>query len=231
MRARSGETRAVCGARLRYAQFYRALRSRSPTPAQPGARPSPSRQPLQFDVNRRENEPSMSNTTPAAPPRHRREGIHREQLRSPAAAERPGCEVVNLDLLTYAGNPENLTDVVEDAEAEGRYRFVRGDIADPEVMAELFRRAGSTRSCTSRRRATWTAPSPAPGPSSGPTWWAPRPPGGRPRARRQALPPRLHRRGVRRARADEPAFTERRRFRPSSPYSASKAGSDHLALA
>ena len=29
------------GARLRYAQFYRALRSRSPTPAQPGARPTP----------------------------------------------------------------------------------------------------------------------------------------------------------------------------------------------
>ncbi len=38
-----------------------------------------------------------------------------------------GCRVVNLDKLTYAGNLENLWDV----EADPRYRFVRGDIADP----------------------------------------------------------------------------------------------------
>ncbi len=34
-------------------------------------------------------------------------------------------EIVNLDCLTYAGNPENLTDIKGDP----RYRFVRGDIA------------------------------------------------------------------------------------------------------
>jgi dTDP-glucose 4,6-dehydratase len=36
-------------------------------------------------------------------------------------------EVVNLDLLTYAGNPRNLADVEDSA----RYRFVRGDVREP----------------------------------------------------------------------------------------------------
>ena len=45
-------------------------------------------------------------------------------------AARPDWRVVNLDLLTYAGNPDNLSDVAEDA----RYRFVHGDIADPPVV-------------------------------------------------------------------------------------------------
>jgi dTDP-glucose 4,6-dehydratase len=40
--------------------------------------------------------------------------------------EHPSDEVVNLDKLTYAGNLENLTDVVDDP----RYSFVRGDICD-----------------------------------------------------------------------------------------------------
>jgi dTDP-glucose 4,6-dehydratase len=42
-------------------------------------------------------------------------------------SERPDAEVVNLDLLTYAGNLENLAGV----EGDPRYRFVRGDVADP----------------------------------------------------------------------------------------------------
>lgn len=37
------------------------------------------------------------------------------------------CEVVNLDKLTYAGNPDNLRDVEDDK----RYSFVHGDICDP----------------------------------------------------------------------------------------------------
>ncbi|MGD8376991.1 MAG: GDP-mannose 4,6-dehydratase, partial [Acidobacteriota bacterium] len=48
---------------------------------------------------------------------------------------RPSWEVVNLDLLTYAGNPENLADVRGDR----RYRFVRGDIADPAVVRRAMR--------------------------------------------------------------------------------------------
>jgi dTDP-glucose 4,6-dehydratase len=45
-----------------------------------------------------------------------------------------GGEVVNLDLLTYAGNLENLADV----ERDPRYRFVRGDIADRELVDGLL---------------------------------------------------------------------------------------------
>ena len=43
-------------------------------------------------------------------------------------AERPGWNVVNYDLLTYAGNAENLTGL----ETNPHYRFVRGDVADRE---------------------------------------------------------------------------------------------------
>ena len=42
--------------------------------------------------------------------------------------------VINLDKLTYAGRPENLETVAGDP----RYRFVHGDIADPNVVGELF---------------------------------------------------------------------------------------------
>jgi dTDP-glucose 4,6-dehydratase len=44
--------------------------------------------------------------------------------------ERPGADVVNLDALTYAGNPANLRDV----ESTPRYRFVRGNICDPAAV-------------------------------------------------------------------------------------------------
>ena len=42
--------------------------------------------------------------------------------------------VVNYDLLTYAGNLENLTDIEKDP----RYVFVRGDIRDRAAVKELF---------------------------------------------------------------------------------------------
>jgi dTDP-glucose 4,6-dehydratase len=44
--------------------------------------------------------------------------------------------VVNVDKLTYAGNPENLLGI--EAAWGDRYRFVRGDITDAEAMAEVF---------------------------------------------------------------------------------------------
>jgi len=46
----------------------------------------------------------------------------------------PNYRIVNLDLLTYAGNLENLTDV-EKAE---NYKFVKGDIVDASFINELF---------------------------------------------------------------------------------------------
>lgn len=42
--------------------------------------------------------------------------------------------IVNLDKLTYAGNPENLKKFVDDP----NYIFVHGDICDPECVAHIF---------------------------------------------------------------------------------------------
>jgi len=49
-------------------------------------------------------------------------------------ANRPECRVINLDVLTYAGNLENLKGV----EDNPRYRFVRGDICDAVLVARLL---------------------------------------------------------------------------------------------
>jgi dTDP-glucose 4,6-dehydratase len=43
--------------------------------------------------------------------------------------------IVNLDALTYAGNLANLSDVQD----EPNYRFVKGDITDKEFIQQLFR--------------------------------------------------------------------------------------------
>ncbi len=48
--------------------------------------------------------------------------------------EYPEAQIVNLDSLTYAGNLENLKDV----EQEDNYRFVKADICDAQRMIELF---------------------------------------------------------------------------------------------
>lgn len=45
----------------------------------------------------------------------------------------PAYSVINLDNLTYAGNLENLIDLVENP----RYRFVRGNIADKSLVDSL----------------------------------------------------------------------------------------------
>lgn len=48
--------------------------------------------------------------------------------------EHDQIEVTNLDKLTYAGNLENLADVA----ASPRYRFVRGDVADANVVEKVL---------------------------------------------------------------------------------------------
>ena len=48
--------------------------------------------------------------------------------------EYPDWRIVNLDKLTYAGNLENLEDVASDP----RYKFIRGDIADRELVDRVF---------------------------------------------------------------------------------------------
>lgn len=52
-----------------------------------------------------------------------RQGLNRDDI-----------DIVNVDLLTYAGNPENLTGL----EDHPRYNFVRADIADVAAMGQLI---------------------------------------------------------------------------------------------
>ena len=147
-------------------------------------------------------------------------------------AERPGWEVWNLDLLTYAGNPESLDDVAPAAEAEGRYRFVRGDIADPELVAGVFRegRFDAVAHFAAESHVDRSIASAAPFVRTNVVGT-------------QVLLDAARAAGVERfvhvstdevygdLEPDDPPFTEETPVRPSSPYSASKAGSDHLALA
>ncbi|TDD98373.1 dTDP-glucose 4,6-dehydratase [Flavobacterium cellulosilyticum] len=46
----------------------------------------------------------------------------------------PNYQIFNLDALTYAGNLENITDI----EKEANYTFVKGDITDEQFIANLF---------------------------------------------------------------------------------------------
>lgn len=46
----------------------------------------------------------------------------------------PDAQVVNLDKLTYAGNLENLKEI----ESNPNYQFIRGDIADPEIVGKAM---------------------------------------------------------------------------------------------
>ncbi len=49
--------------------------------------------------------------------------------------QRPDVQVFNLDILTYAGSPENLNGLP----ASAAYTFIKGDIADTAMIAELMR--------------------------------------------------------------------------------------------
>ncbi|MEG1149363.1 MAG: GDP-mannose 4,6-dehydratase, partial [Niameybacter sp.] len=43
-------------------------------------------------------------------------------------------KIINLDLLTYAGNLENLAEV----ENHPQYTFIKGDIRDREILEKVF---------------------------------------------------------------------------------------------
>lgn len=52
----------------------------------------------------------------------------------------PDYQIINLDKLTYAGNLKNLTDVEEAA----NYKFIKGDIQDKYFLSRLFADEGIT---------------------------------------------------------------------------------------
>jgi dTDP-glucose 4,6-dehydratase len=49
----------------------------------------------------------------------------------------PDVKIINLDKLTYAGNPDNLKDV----EDNPNYAFIKGDICDPGIVRLAMKRA------------------------------------------------------------------------------------------
>jgi dTDP-glucose 4,6-dehydratase len=142
-------------------------------------------------------------------------------------AERPQWRVVNLDKLTYAGNAENLAEV----ETHPRYRFVRGDIANGELVAEVLRseRIEAVMHLAAESHVDRSILSPA-------IFIETNVRGTQvllEAARELRVPRFLH------VSTDEVygslgptgLFTEETPVAPSSPYSASKAASDLLALA
>lgn len=145
----------------------------------------------------------------------------------------PDDRLVNLDALTYAGNPENLADVRD----RPNYRFVQGGIGDRALVEKLFREEGidtvvnfaaeshvdrsilgpdafiqtninGTFNLLEVARAVWGDAA-----------------GGR-RFLHVSTDEVYGSLGP-----DDAPFTETHRYQPNSPYSASKAASDHLVRA
>ncbi|EDY19322.1 dTDP-glucose 4,6-dehydratase [Chthoniobacter flavus Ellin428] len=145
--------------------------------------------------------------------------------------------LVNLDKLTYAGNPANLTPVEKDT----RHVFVQGDIGDSDLIAKLLAEHAidavlnfaaeshvdrsidgpeafvqtnvvGTLRLLQTTRAYWTKLAPE-----------------KKNAFRFLHVSTDEVYGS--LRPQDPAFTEETPFAPNSPYAASKAGSDHLVRA
>jgi dTDP-glucose 4,6-dehydratase len=151
-------------------------------------------------------------------------------------SEGPHTRIVNLDKLTYAGNLESLTEVSRSV----RHRLVHGDIADAALVAEVMRTFQPT--AIIHLAAESHVDRSIDGPAAfvqtnivgtftlleaSRRYWADLEPGDRSRFRF------LH------VSTDEVfgslgetgAFTESTPYSPRSPYSASKAASDHLVRA
>lgn len=148
-----------------------------------------------------------------------------------------GSRVVNLDKLTYAGNPANLAELSDD----DRYVFVRGDINDAELVSDLLQRhqpaaiihfAAESHVDRSIHNAKEFIRTNIEGTfqllQAARQYWA-----GLAETEKQNFR-FLH------VSTDEvygslgptdPAFTEKTPFAPNSPYAASKASADHLVRA
>jgi dTDP-glucose 4,6-dehydratase len=148
-------------------------------------------------------------------------------------AEEPATEIVNLDKLTYAGNLDSL----ESVQSNPRHTFVQGDIANQALVDELVRKTRPTAilHLAAESHVDRSIDGPAAFVETNVTgtftllqaarkYWSTLSPGEQARFRF------LH------VSTDEVygtlgptgAFTETTPYAPRSPYSASKAASDHL---
>lgn len=148
-----------------------------------------------------------------------------------------GEPVLNLDKLTYAGNLENLRSL----EGDGRHTFVHGDIGDQKLVEDLLAKHRPRAVVNFAAESHVDRSIHAPGTfietnvvgsfrllEAVRAYWA-----GLEGAQREGFR-LLH------VSTDEvygslapkdPAFSEQHRYEPNSPYSASKAASDHLVRA
>jgi len=145
----------------------------------------------------------------------------------------PGDRVINLDALTYAGNLENLKGV----EANDNYRFVHGDICDGSLLSALFDEeavdtvvnfaaeshvdrsiSGPGAFMRTNIEGTFTLLE-----TAAKAWRGDAPDCRFLHVSTDEVYGSLG--------ADDPPFTERTPYAPNSPYSASKAASDHLVRA
>jgi len=147
-----------------------------------------------------------------------------------------GEPILNLDKLTYAGNPENLASL----QGDGRHLFVQGDIATAPLVGRLLLNTSRARSSTLPRSPMWTAPSTARKTSSRPTSSARSTCSKKPAAtgttcRKRTRPGSASSTSPPTRSTARSARTTRvyRKYpvRSNSPYSASKASSDHLVRA
>ena len=145
--------------------------------------------------------------------------------------------IVNLDKLTYAGNAKNLDSLSNDS----RYAFVHGDISDDEIVKKLLTAhrprailhfAAESHVDRSILRPGDFIETNVVGTfrllENTKSYWQGLPPESR-NAFRFLLVSTDEVYGS--LSRDDPAFTERHRYEPNSPYSASKAAADHLVRA
>jgi dTDP-glucose 4,6-dehydratase len=149
------------------------------------------------------------------------------------------ARIVNLDLLTYAGNAEYLDDVPDPY----RHRLVQGDICDATLLDTLFQSHDIDTVVHFAAESHVDRSINAPGDfvrtnvlgthtllEAARRHWVTRP-----RAGRTLDTVRFHHVSTDEVfgslGADDPSFTEATAYAPNSPYSASKAASDHLVRA
>lgn len=142
-------------------------------------------------------------------------------------AERPEARIVNLDALTYAGNPENLNDAAIDR--RGVYTFIHGSICDEALVDRLAEGADAILNFAAESHVDRSL--------YGPVEFV--------RTNVQGTATLLEaarRRGVKRflqvstdevygSLPPEGVFTETTPLHPNNPYSATKAAADLMALA
>lgn len=148
--------------------------------------------------------------------------------------EHPDDRVIGYDALTYAGNLANLASLAD----EPRFRFVQGDIRDEVLVTQLLRDEAVTR------LVHFAAESHVDRSISGPDAFIETNVVGTHTLLKAARAVWLAGNGVEHRfhhvstdevygslQPDDPGFFEAQQYQPNSPYSASKAASDHLVRA